>query len=296
MIEGVTGGRRAQPLAAAAVVVITLIAGGCGERSEPTGAEVGVYPITLVDGSDRPITIAAPARRIALLDPSLEDLVVALGAGERLAGTPVNSAGRLRPAALSALHADLVVASSALEGSILSQAAAVSRAPVYVVPDTSIRGVERAISQLGLITAKPAAARHLVHVIEEQRRAVAARFGGVPRTMVFVDLGDFKGASDQSLIGDLVREARGRNVTGRGASSGLIGLDELLRADPDVYVATSDSGVTLRELRSNPRTRKLAAVRLGRVVIIGSRLLTPSPALGRGLEQLARALHPNAAG
>ena len=43
-------------------------------------------------------------------------------------------------------------------------------------------------------------------------------------------------------------------------------------------------------------TRKLGAVRSGRVFIVESRLLEPGPSIGRGLEQLAEALHPGATG
>ena len=293
MIEGVTGGRRAHFLAAVAVAAAALLAGGCGERGEPTGAQTDVYPITIDGDNDRPVTIAAPARRIALLDRSLESLIVTLGADERLAGIPVSNTGDLRTSALSALHTDLVVASSSVGEGVLSQAAAVSGAPVYVMPDTSIREVERAIGQLGLITAEPVAARRLVHAIEVRRRAVSGRVGGVLRTTVFVDLGHFAGASDQTLVGDMVREARGRNVVPRGASAGRVGLDELLRTDPDVYIATSASGTTLRDLRRDARTRRLTAVRRGRVVVVDNRLLEPGPAIAKGLEKLARALHPD---
>jgi ABC-type Fe3+-hydroxamate transport system substrate-binding protein len=50
----------------------------------------------------------------------------------------------------------------------------------------------------------------------------------------------------------------------------------------------------LKQLRKGPRTRKLEAVRTGRVVTIDDRLLTPGPGVGAGLVAVARALHPDA--
>jgi iron complex transport system substrate-binding protein len=186
-----------------------------------------------------------------------------------------------------------VVAPSTTEPRTLSEAAA-SGATIYVVPDSSIREVERAITQLGLFTARPAAARHLVARIEQTRRSVGRRLRGLPRVKAFVDLGFFTTASDQTLIGDLVREAHGLNVAGASTEAGPFDLAELRRADPTVYIATSDSGTTRKELRKNRETKHLRAVEAGRVVVVDSRLLEPGPAIGRGLERLAQALHPNA--
>ena len=68
----------------------------------------------------------------------------------------------------------------------------------------------------------------------------------------------------------------------------------LLAINPDVYVAVAPEGPTLKQLRKGPRTRKLKAVRAGRVVTIDESLLSPGPGIGAGLLALARALHPDA--
>ena len=111
---------------------------------------------------------------------------------------------------------------------------------------------------------------------------------------MFVDTGFFTTARDQSLIGDVIREAGGRNVAGGAAESGPVDVSELLRLDPDVYMTLSDTSVTLRDLRRNPRTRKLRAVRQGRFVIVDAALLQPGPRIGQGLAAVARELHPHA--
>lgn len=292
MIAFVFSGRRVGFLAAEAVLLALLLV-ACGERSEPIGSAGSVYPVTVLDDSDRPLTVARPAKRIALLDPSLEALFVALGARAQIAGAPVTPGGALQADKLARLGADLVVAPSGVDDVLLSHAAAIAKAPVYILPGTSIREVERGITQAGLITAHPLAARRLVHGIEQTRRAVAAELDHRRLTSVFLDLGGYQGATDQSLIGDLIREARGRNVSGRGGISPIAGISEIVRANPEVYVAVASSGTTLRTLRET-QARRLAAVRSGRVRVIDDRLLEPSPAIGRGLVELARILHPEA--
>jgi ABC-type Fe3+-hydroxamate transport system substrate-binding protein len=67
---------------------------------------------------------------------------------------------------------------------------------------------------------------------------------------------------------------------------------QLLARDPEVYV--SAGGATLDQLRKGAKTRKLKAVRSGRVVVVDEKLFLPGPDIGRGLEALAQALHPDA--
>ena len=64
--------------------------------------------------------------------------------------------------------------------------------------------------------------------------------------------------------------------------------------DPDVYLATSDTDLSLADLRRNPQTRKLRAIKEGRFVIADADLLEPGPAIGEGLAEVARLLHPDA--
>jgi ABC-type Fe3+-hydroxamate transport system substrate-binding protein len=290
----VLAGRRAYALAALAVFGLVPLASGCGERGEPVAGAADLYPLTIGTADDALLTIPAPARRIVLLDGSARAILGGLGAGTRIAGVIATDGDRLRPGALRDLRPDLVVAPPGTDDRVLSQAGAVTQAPVYVTPDTSIREVERAITQLGLMTAEPTAARRVVHDIEQRRRGVNRRLRGIARPSVFVDLGDFTTASDQTLIGDLIREAHGRNIAGDLPDGLPLTIGQLRAIDPDVYVATAASGTTLETLRKNPRTKRLRAVRNGRVVVIDEQLLSPAPAIGVGLEQLARALHPDA--
>ena len=281
---------------AAAVVAagLLLTATACGERSEPTGPSIRLYPVTVASAGDRPLVVRKPARRIVVLAQGPYEIVAALGARSRIAGRPVARNGLIRFRQLKRLKPDLIVASSGANEVELSRAEAVTHAPVYVIPGDSIREVERAVIQLGLIAGRPVAARRLVHAIEAGRRFVARRLTRTRPVSVFVDTGFFTTVSDQSLAGDLIREAHGRNVAGPRPEPGPFDLRELVALDPDVYLATSDSGTTLAVLRRNARTRKLTAVRAGRFAIVDPALLEPGPRIGEGLLEIARSLHPDA--
>jgi ABC-type Fe3+-hydroxamate transport system substrate-binding protein len=268
---------------------LLLGASACGERSEPTGADAGLYPVTITAG-DRPITISQPAQRIAVLDPGADSIIRRLGAGARVvASSPSGAVTSLRRA-----KPDLIVASESVDERSLSRAAAATNAEVYLPPSGSIRQVERAITQLGLLMGTPVQARRLVRAIEQKRQAVGAALARTPVVNVFVDTGLMTTPPDQSLIGDLIREAHARNVAGDAAEAGPIDPAQLAQLDPDIYAVTSDTGITLADLRRNPQTRRLRAVRAGRFVVLDSNLLVPGPGIGEALVRIARLLHPDA--
>jgi ABC-type Fe3+-hydroxamate transport system substrate-binding protein len=280
--------RQALALAVCSAALV-LGATACGERSEPTGADAGLYPVTITTG-DRPIAISKPAERIAVLDTASEEIVGRLGAGGRIVATaPSVAVDVLRRA-----KPDLIVASDSVNERDLSRAAAATHAQVYLAPGDSIRQVERAITQLGLLTGTPVQARRLVATIERKRRAVDTALAGRPLVSVFVDTGLMTTPPDQSLVGDVIREARARNVAGDEAEAGPVDPTRLAQLDPDVYAVTSDTKTTLADLRKSPQTRKLRAVRNGRFVVFDSDLLVPGPRIGDALEQVARLLHADA--
>jgi iron complex transport system substrate-binding protein len=278
---------------AATVCAAALLAGAtaCGERSEPTGATAPLYPVTITTG-DRPISVSAAAERIAVLDASSEAIVRSLGAGGRIVmKAPTNA---IDFAALRRSRPDLVVASGDVDERDLSRAASITKATVYSAPGDSIRQVEQAITQLGLLTGTPVEARRLVQTIERKRDAVDATLARTAIVNVFVDTGLLTTAPDQSLIGDVIREARARNVAGDSTAGEPVDPKDIAERDPDVYVVTSDTGTTLADLRRNPQTRRLRAVREGHFVVLDSDLLQPGPRIGAGLDQVARLLHPDA--
>jgi iron complex transport system substrate-binding protein len=274
-----------------ALLALLLVVGGtaCGERSEPTGPDTRLYPVTVT--TERPVVVDKPATRIAVLDPAAKTILDDLGVQRRIVlaqteGTfDVRDVRRARP--------DLIVAAPDANERDLSRAASATGAIVYTAPSDSIRQVERAITQLGLLAGRPVAARRLVGRIENRRHAVADRLARVADVSVFVDTGFLNTVPDQSLIGDVLREAHGTNIFADTAQAGPVDIPELLRLDPQVYLATSDAETTLKDLRTGP-TRKLRAVRDGRFVVANVNLLQPGPRIGDGLLQVARLLHPDA--
>jgi iron complex transport system substrate-binding protein len=298
--------RRASALGATILAVLALSA--CGERSEPTEETVPLYPVTVHDASGRAVTLSQEPRRIVTLSPGTAELLAVLGDGGRVVGIPASARrgaaphamivldkhGVLLPARIAARKPQLVIATPDMPLDQVRRAAAQTHAAVYIAPSNSLHDVERAATDIGLLVDEPIAARGVVSKLETARQRVQRRVRGKSRVSAFVDTGFFTTVSNRSLVGDFLRIARGRNVAGPTPDPEPLDPKELVRLNPRVYIATSDSDATLHSLRKDPSTKRIAAVRNGRFTMIRSRLLEPGPYAGEGLLAIAHALHPDA--
>jgi iron complex transport system substrate-binding protein len=286
-----------------------LLGAGCGERSEPVGPLPQSYPVSVHGAGDRQTVLKTRPERIVALNPGSAELLIALGVDERLVGVPagvgvrgtgkaqevVRPAGQLEVDAIIALKPDLIVATPDVDELDLARAARESGAAVYVQPAASIQNVEEAAIDLGFLVGKAAEARRLVGRIERQAASIERRLAAVEPISVFVDTGFFITVPERSLLGDMVGKAKGKSIAGASPGPGPFPLADLSRLNPDFYLATSDSGVTLAALRSNPATARLKAVRKKRFAIVPAALvMRPGPRVAEGLEAIARALHPDA--
>lgn len=292
------------------LVVVALVAAGCGEREEPVGELEVEYPVTVRGGGEEPTVAVARPERIVALAPDSAEILLDLGAGSRLVGVPAGVEGAPRGAAevaslsgqvdvsdVARLDPDLLVATRITDHVDVALAQQRTGADLYVQPSDSMNEVERAIVELGFLVGEPVVARRLAGRLEERGAAIQRRVAGQPVTSVFVDTGFFVTVPARSLLGDLVRRAGGRSVGGPTPGFEPFDLERLARLDPDVYLATSDSRVTPKRLRSDPKTRRLTAVREGRFVVLDAGLVTSAgPRVAEALEVVARALHPDAFG
>lgn len=300
---------RSACLLIAVLATAGLLSAGCGQRSEPTGELAQPYPVTVQSAGEQPVEVEAQPQRVVALDAGSAELIDALGAGERLVGIPagvkladkrravevVKANGQIDVTRVAKLKPDLIVVGADTDAVDVAQAERRTGATVYVQPSRSVDDVEQAVLELGFLLGQPVEARQLAGSIERSLAETATRLEGIAPISTFVDQGFFVTASNRSLLGDLVQRAQGTNVAGDYAGLGPFPVAQLRRADPDVYLATSDSDVTLASLEKNPQTRKLRAVAGGRVVVVPTDLVTRAgPRIAQALETIAAALHPDA--
>jgi ABC-type Fe3+-hydroxamate transport system substrate-binding protein len=287
---------RVKPALVAVAAVLLLAGTACGQRREPTGALVQSFPVTVQGGGDRATVVPSAPRRIVPVGPGPRAVLDALGLGRRVVRVNDTLVGLSLVGAIRKARPDLIVASSDTDPLDLARARTATGAAVYVEPANGVADVVQAIGEIGLITSRPVQARRLTAVIEAKRRAVAKKVGGDPVATAFVDTGGFSTISSRSLLGDLIQLARGRSVAGVSPEQGPFPLRRLLQLDPDVYLATVDSDRTLSQLRAHAVARRLRAVRTGRFAVLPADAAVAGPHVGQALEEVARILHPDAAG
>jgi iron complex transport system substrate-binding protein len=291
------------------LLALALVATACGERSEPLGALPQTYPVRVNGAGDRETVLETRPERIVALDPGSAEIIQAIEAGARLVGVPaglargdsadaeivVGKTGRVDVDAIVGLDPDLVVGTPSVDQLDITRAGREAEAAVYVQPEVSIQSVQQGIIDLGFLVGEAPAARQLVGRINRQVAAVEARLAGQAPVSVFVDTGFFITVPERSLLGDLVRRARGQNIAGENPGPGPFPEAEIAAANPLVYLATSDSGVRLAALRANRALQDVKAVKSGAVQIVPVKLVTrPGPRVAAGLEAVAKALHPDA--
>jgi ABC-type Fe3+-hydroxamate transport system substrate-binding protein len=279
--------RHRRSILAVALVLAALASAGCGERSEPTGERVEPYPVSVQDATGATVELDAKPSQVAVLDREGQSILQALGVPATLAADPN---GNPRSAELVRSRPALLVAgphNHALQLKRLHDRVAV---PVYVTGGGSIAAVRRSIVDLGLLTDTAVRARQLVGEIAAAQ-AQAAPADGSERPTVFVDVGFLQTEGAQTLVGDLIRAAGARDVVGTAIDEGPVTAEQIAKLDPQIWLASSDAGETLAQLRKDPVLRKIAAIRSGRFAVVPAELLQPGPRVAEALARIAQAIH-----
>lgn len=285
------------------LLLASLTLSGCGERTEPLAAEVSSYPVSVRGAGDRPAVLGSRSERVVALDAGGAELVAAIGAADRLVGVPsdvfleapsvavrvVGLSGQVDVDLVVELEPDLVIAAPAVDPRDVSRIQQEARTTLYVQPDRSLRDVQRAAAELGLLVGEPLAGRRVAESIRRAAGDVAARVGGREPRRTFLDTGFLITAPARSLLGDLLRRAGGESVAGPTPRSEAFAPCEIIDLRPEI-ILTTDSRTALRArfARAGCRAPDVEIVELPEDVG------RAGPKVAQGLARIARALHPHA--
>jgi iron complex transport system substrate-binding protein len=268
-----------------------------------------------------PETAAAPARIVSLA-PSVTEVLFALGLGDRVVGVTrfcryppeaeripdVGGYLDLNFEAIVALAPDLVVA-------IQDHDAARTRledlgVPVLQVDQESLAGILDSISAIADACGVPDRGRRLADEIRGRMAAVERRVHGRQRPRVLAVVGREVGhgslsnvwvAGRTTFYDELIELAGGTNVAPASAVVyPEISREGLYHLDPDVILDLladlDERGVDPAEAMADwGDLPMLAAVRSHRVhEIVHELAVVPGPRIGQLVEEIARALHPEA--
>jgi iron complex transport system substrate-binding protein len=264
--------------------------------------------VRVVDDYGHTVLLAAPARRVVSLAPHLTELMYAAGAGERMAGAlaysdyppaarklpRVGSEAAIDLEALVALRPDLVVAWPNAGSVRAVERIASLGIPVFRSEPRELEDIARTLETLGRLAGTEPEARAAARAFRARAAHLAERYGGRPRLRVFYQVWDrpLITVNGDHVISKAMRLCGGVNVMAElPGIAPEIDRERVLRADPQVIVASGEDGGRPAWLDAWKAFPNLAAVRAGHLYAIRPELLQRhTPRLLDGAEELCRIL------
>lgn len=251
---------------------------------------------------------SASPRRVVSLAPSLTDTVVALGEVGRLVGvTRYDDAPEVKglprvggfldpsPEAVLALRPDLVLWLTDGGAFPAVRRIAALGVPVLALPVVDVPDVLACARLVGAALGDPAAGERLARSLEEAIGRASRRAAALPRVRVLMVIGrePLVVAGPGSYPDALLSIAGGANVAEGDRPWPVYPVEKAVAANPDLVL---DAAVN-EPVEGIARLAAIPAMRAGRVARLpNDDALRPGPRLVRALDDLFRALHPEAKG
>ena len=299
-------------LACLAVVCAIALGTGCSNSNQAPSSNP-IASRVVVDDSGRSVTIPAKIDRFISLAPNLTEIAFAIGAGDRLVGNTtfcnypeqaknITKVGdTLQPSVerVLALKPQLVLVSTASQLQAFTTQLDEHGIAIYITDPKNLEDIFRTITNLGEVLNESAGAANLVQQLRTRTEVVERSVEGRPRVRVFFQLSGqpLYTAGKPSFITNLIERAGGQSVTADVNEAWPRLSDEAaLASRPEAVIMLSGESMgEAANLKVAPALKNSPAVRNGRLYVIDGDLLTrPGPRLVDGLEQIARALHPDA--
>jgi iron complex transport system substrate-binding protein len=302
------------PLLAVVLVVAACSSGSPStERSSKPGED---FPVTLTDDNGTRVTIDHEPHRIVTFAPSITETLFALGIGDEVVGVsgpaddfpsaardiPEIGAGELgvepNVEEVVSLRADLFFYAFTGTPPWMKRLRDLG-VPVFTLLADDLTDAFHDIGVIGQLTGTEDRAAALVNRMAHDDSEIEQHVANETEVSCFFETGFVPAVytvGPGALIYDLMQRAGCDPVTS-GAKSAYPqwSVEALVEADPDVYFVASDAVPSESVVGKRPGFGDLSAVANDRVFRVNADVVTrPGPRMIRGLEVLARLLHPGA--
>ena len=296
-------GRRCAALTVIPFLLVACLSGCGGEGN-------GAHLREVKDGLGRAVRVPVKSERIVSLAPNVTDLVIALGLLDRLVGVttfcqlppeagPIERVGGLLNPSLEVireLRPDLLIATtSGNDPGLASQAEALGL-PLYTVHAETVAGVLEGAERLADALGEPERGVQLSSDLNERLREIERRLKGQkPIRLLYVVWNDpliVPGAP--AFLTDALRYAGADSITADApAAWPAYSLESAIARAPEVILTSSHNRQLPEILSGIPAWSGVPAVRTGRIHVVSAFLERPGPGVIRGIEEIARLLHPD---
>jgi len=266
----------------------------------------------ITDDAGRRVSLPAKVDRVVSLAPNLTEIVFAVGAGNRLVGRTIycdyppeakavaEIGDTLHPnlERIIALKPQVVLVSTASQLEVFTQQLTGQNIAVFVTDPHDLEGVFRSIGQIGEIVGEKDQANLLVQKLRGRTNAVEQAVKGKQPVKVFYQVSGepLYTTGHDSFVTDLMRRAGGASVTADVPGAWpKYSSESALAARPDAIILPTGGSMGAANASVAEALRQSPAVQQGRVYKINDdHLARPGPRSVDGLEEMARALHPDA--
>jgi len=298
-------------LAALAALALT----GCTSSSAPSSAApaansssaASAFPVTITDDASRSVTVKTEPARIVSLAPAGTEIAFALGLGDKVVGvtsyddypsqvasiTKVGDFAGPNIEAVAAAKPDLILATSGVQADVVKKLEALG-ATVVVLDPQSLSGVYADIDAVGKVTGTSSKANTLLSGMKADIQSIQTAVAASPTVSAFIEIGQnpLFTAGKGTLMDELITLAGGTNVV---TQPGYVSFssEQLIKANPDVYLATKGSSSDPASVQKRPGYSAISAIKNNRVVILDDSIVSRGgPRIVDGLKAIALALHP----
>lgn len=266
----------------------------------------------VLDEAGRRVRVPVHLERVITLAPNLTEIVYAVGAGPRLVGntTYCDYPPEARQVAkvgdtlnpnieqIIALRPQLILVSTASQLEAFARQLDERGIAVYITDPRDVEGVFRTIAAIGALVGEPERAGQLVKELRARASHVEEAVRTTKPLSVFYQVSrePLYTAGRDSFITDLIRRAGGLSVTAEVEGAWpRYSQESALAARPEAIIMATGTGMEQGNMEVADALKKSPAALTGRVYgINGDYLSRPGPRLVDGLEEIARALHPEA--
>ncbi len=280
--------------------------------SHPGNSQSTTETRGVTDEAGRRVRLPKKIDHIVSLAPNLTEIVYAIGAGDRLVGdteycdypaeakkvTKIGDTMRPSVERIIALKPHVVLVSTASQLEAFTKQLDQQHIAVYVTNPQSLDDVFRSIQTLGDLFGEHDRAAKLVADLRKRADAVEAATKQVKPVRVFYQLSGepLYTIGRESYLTDLVRRAGGVSATADVPGAFPRFSDEAaLAARPEAIILPTGGSMGNANATVASPLKNSPAVLNNRIYKINDdHLSRPGPRLVEGLEEMARALHPEA--
>lgn len=268
------------------------------------------FPLTIIDGLNREVTVPRPPQRLVALTPSITENLFALGLGDKVVGVSsysdyplaaqnipvVGDAFQLNYEQILLLEPDLIVGDAQLVSNHMAKLEELDL-PLLAINPTNLQEVMEDLLIIGKATDALGAAQQVIDEMQVKIQHVQGVVADLPETvrpLVFVEVWDepLMTCGPGSFMQELIELAGGRNLAADADSSWVEYSSELVvERDPEVILLTRPY---VGEVMARSAWQEIRAVKNGRVVAVDSDpFVRTTPRLADALVELVGILHPD---